>query len=346
MDKATTAKLDSVIAAAIQQTGIPGAIVGIWGPNGTYTSATGVADTATGAPMKADFHSRIGSVTKTFTVTALLQLVDDGKIGLDDPISKYVNGVTDGDRITLRQLAGMRSGLPDYTTSEQFATDYLADPKGGFTPEQLFAYIKDEPLKFTPGTEVDYSNTNTILLGLVVEKVTGDSLPNVIDAKILRPLGMDSTNFPTTNAFPEPHAQGYTNQTKDGTIAVATDWNPSWGWAAGAMISTLDDLRIWAPALAKGDLLHADTQQQRLQTVALTEGQEDAGYGLGLFNIEGWIGHNGSLPGYKSVAVYLPERDLTMVVLVNSDVEGDNTDLAGALVTPITEVISPDHIYG
>lgn len=345
MDSAITGQLDSIIDAAVNSTGIPGAMVGIWGPNGNYVKVAGVADTATKAPMETDFYHRIGSVTKTFTVTALLQLVDEGKIGLDDPISQYVDGVMEGDAISLRHLAGMRSGLVDYTTSEQFVMEYLSDPRRAFTPEELVGYVKDLPLQLRPGTTVDYSNTNTILLGMVIEKVSGSRLSDVIDTKIATPLGMEHTSFPMTNAFPTPHAQGYTNQTLDESVTAATDWNPSWGGAAGAMISSLDDMRIWVPALAKGDLLTDDTQKQRLQTVSLSEGDDSSGYGLGLFNSGGWIGHNGSLPGYKTVSVYLPEKDTTLVVFINTDIDGE-TDLTSALMVPITKLISPDNVYG
>ncbi|MFD9681592.1 serine hydrolase domain-containing protein [Rhodococcus sp. NPDC059969] len=345
MDSAVTDQLDAIIDAAVDSTGIPGAMVGIWGPDGNYVKVAGVSDTATKAPMETDFYHRIGSVTKTFTVTALLQLVDEGKIGLDDPISKYVDGVTEGDAISLRQLAGMRSGFVDYTTSEQFVMEYLSDPRRAFTSEELVGYVKDLPLQVRPGTTVDYSNTNTILLGMVIEKVSGSKLSEVIDTKIATPLGMEHTSFPTTNAFPNPHAQGYTNQTLDESVTAATDWNPSWGGAAGAMISSLDDMRIWVPALAKGDLLSDDTQKQRLQTVNLSEGDDSSGYGLGLFNSGGWIGHNGSLPGYKTVSVYLPEKDTTLVVFINTDIDGE-TDLTSALMVPITKLISPDHVYG
>lgn len=345
MDSAITGQLDSIIDAAVNSTGIPGAMVGIWGPDGNYVKVAGFADTATKAPMETDFYHRIGSVTKTFTVTALLQLVDEGKIGLDDPISQYVDGVMEGDAISLRHLAGMRSGLVDYTTSEQFVMEYLSDPRRAFTPEELVGYVKDLPLQLRPGTTVDYSNTNTVLLGMVIEKVSGSNLSDVIDTKIATPLGMEHTSFPTTNAFPTPHAQGYTNQTLDESVTAATDWNPSWGGAAGAMISSLDDMRIWVPALAKGDLLTDDTQKQRLQTVNLSEGDDSSGYGLGLFNSGGWIGHNGSLPGYKTVSVYLPEKDTTLVVFINTDIDGE-TDLTSALMVPITKLISPDNVYG
>jgi D-alanyl-D-alanine carboxypeptidase len=134
-------------------------------------------------------------------------------------------------------------------------------------------------------------------------------------------------------------------QTADGAEAVATDWNPSWGWAAGAMISTLDDMRIWAPALATGKLLDPATQQQRLQTVGAPGLPQQDGYGLGIFNLGGWIGHNGSLPGYQTVAVYLPEKQTTMVIFTNTDAGHDGEEPGTLLASVITEVVSPDHIY-
>ena len=156
---------------------------------------------------------------------------------------------------------------------------------------------------------------------------------------------MSHTNFPTTNAFPEPHAQGYTVQTADGKEAAATDWNPSWGWAAGAMISTLDDMRIWAPALATGKLLTPQMQAQRLQTVGAPGMPPQDGYGLGIFNLGGWIGHNGSLPGYQTVAVYLPEQETTLVILINTDIEYQGGEPSTTLATAITKELTPDHIY-
>ena len=205
--------------------------------------------------MKTDFYSRIGSETKTFTVTGVLQLADQAKLGLDDPIAKFVDGVPEGDKITLRQLAQMQSGLFNYSESPEFQQAMLADPRRPFTPQELLNFAFAQPNAFPPGEGFEYCNTNTVLLGVVVEKVSGQPLHDYVRDHILTRLGMSHTSFPTTNAFPEPHAQGYTVQTADGKEANATDWNPSWGWAAGAMISTLDDMHIWAPALATGKLL-------------------------------------------------------------------------------------------
>ncbi|MBV6755439.1 serine hydrolase domain-containing protein [Rhodococcus opacus] len=345
IDPGVADRLNEAIEKTMSMAAIPGAIVGVWGPDGDYVKAFGVADKSTGAPMETDFYHRIGSVTKTFTVTGLLQLVDEDKVALDDPISKYVEGVPAGDQITLRQLARMQSGLPNYTANKDFQQALLSDPMREFTPPELLSYAFTQPASFPPGQGFEYSNTNTVLLGLVVEKVSGMPLPEYVSQKILQPLKLADTSFPTTNAFPEPHAQGYTEQTLDEKEAVATDWNPSWGWAAGAMISTLDDLRIWAPALATGTLLQPATQAQRLETVTAPGLASDVGYGLGIFDIAGWIGHNGSLPGYQTVCMYLPETETTVAIMLNTDIPYEDSEPSTALAGAVTEVISPEHIY-
>ncbi len=319
---------------------IPGAIIGIWSPTGDYVRTFGVADKSTSSPMQTDFHSRIGSVTKTFTVTAMLQLVDQGKLRLDDPIAKYIPGVPSGDRITLRELAQMSSGLVTFDDVAEFADAYTADPHQTFTPEQTVGYALQQPLQFEPGTQYQYSNTNTVLLGLVVEQQSGQSLPDYLNEHVLRPLALAHTSFPTTAAFPQPHPQGYT--TLDGREQVATDWNPSWAWGAGNMVSTLEDMRIWAAALATGTLLTPPTQRERLESTVPMNPEGTAVYGLGLFNSGGWIGHSGVIFGYQTVALHLPQNQTTLVFFINTDVPHQASTI---LAQAITGVITPDHMY-
>jgi D-alanyl-D-alanine carboxypeptidase len=164
------AALTAAIPPAMRS--IPGVIVGVWQDGQPdYVRAFGVQDTATGAPMTPDLFMRIGSNTKSFTTTAILQLVDQGMISLDDPIAMYVPGVPNGDRITIRHLAGMRSGLFSYTNS--VIPQWPSDPQHQWTAEELLAVSFSQPPLFEPDAEFDYSNTNTVLLGLVVEEVTG-----------------------------------------------------------------------------------------------------------------------------------------------------------------------------
>ncbi len=345
LDTGTVRRLDAAIEYAMHAASVPGAIVGVWAPQGRYLRTFGVADKATGEAMSVDFFSRIGSVTKSFTVTALLQLADKGMVRLEDPIAKYVNAVPDGDHITLRQLARMESCLYNYTDNRAFERTVHADPQHQFSQADLLEFAFTEPPLCTPGTGFHYSNTNAILLGLVVEKVSGQSLPDYISEHLLLPLGLSHTSFPTTSAFPQPHAKGYTNWTADGREVDATDWNPSWSWAAGAMISTLEDLHVWTVAAATGEMLTAAMQRQRLETISEPGVTADIGYGLGIFNLAGWIGHSGTVPGYGTVAVYLPDQQLTLIILVNTDIRYRGNDPCMTLASAITKVISPEHIY-
>ncbi|MFF3773422.1 serine hydrolase domain-containing protein [Streptomyces sp. NPDC002232] len=339
-----TARLDRAVRDVMDETGVPGVSVALSAPGkGTYIRSFGVADKATGAPMDPGLYMRIGSETKTFTVTALLELADQGKVGLDDPISKYVDGVPNGDAITLRNLASMRSGLFNYSADEGFYKAFTSDPYRPFTPQQLLSYSFKHPIQFQPGAEFDYCNTNLILLGLVVEKVSGTPLNEYIQENVVEPAGLSHTVFPTDAAFPSPHAHGYTVQTASGKLEDATDWNPSWGWAAGAMISDLQDLRTWARVVATGTLLTPKTQAERLNVYP--SGIPGAGYGLGIFDVQGWIGHNGSLPGYESLTIYLPEAKATLVVLLNTDVLHDDNEPSTLFGQAITRVVTPDHVF-
>ncbi|AZM89771.1 serine hydrolase domain-containing protein [Streptomyces sp. W1SF4] len=340
---AVAARLDEAVRKVLEETGVPGVVVALSAPGkGEYVRAFGTADKSTGASMRADVNQRIGSVTKTFTVTALLQLVDAGRAGLDDPVGKYVAGVPNGDRITLRELAGMRSGLYNYSEDEGFFKALTADPRRPFTPQELLSYSFRHPVLFEPGAEFDYCNTNTILLGLVVEKLSGIPLNRYVEERVAGPAGLHHTLFPTDARFPEPHAQGYTDQTASGKTEEATDWNPSWGWAAGAMISDLPDLRSWAKTLATGTLLTPATQAQRLKVVEALPG---AGYGLGVFDVQGWIGHNGSLPGYQDLVVYLPQSRATLVVMLNTDVAHEGNEPSTLFGEAITRTVTPRHVF-
>ncbi|MFD9333629.1 serine hydrolase domain-containing protein [Streptomyces sp. NPDC060028] len=342
---AVARQLDEAVRKVMAEAQVPGVLVSLSAPGkGEYVRAFGTADKATGRPMATDLNMRIGSETKTFTVTALLELVDQGKVGLDDPIGKYVDGVPNGDRITLRELAGMRSGLFNYSADEGFFKALTADPRRPFTPQELLAFSFKHPVQFEPGAKFEYCNTNLILLGLVVEKASGEKLADYINHNVVEPAGLRHTLFPTGAEFPSPHAQGYTQQTASGKTEDAADWDPSWGWAAGAMISDLRDMRKWAEVLATGTLLTPATQAQRLKVTPAGD-LPDTGYGLGIFNVEGWIGHNGSLPGYQSLTVYLPGPKATLVVLLNTDVSYRGSEPSSLFGKAITGTVTPQHLF-
>jgi D-alanyl-D-alanine carboxypeptidase len=293
--------------------------------------------------MRPDLFLRIGSETKTFTATAVLQLVDQGLVKLDAPIADYLRGVPDGRHITVRQLLEMRSGLFPYTADTGFIHAFYANPHRQWTPQELLAYGFRHKNVFPPGAQFQYSNTNYVLLGLLVEKLGRMPLADFVRERILKPSHLDHSLFPFAAEFPRPHAHGYTDQTPTGAVADATTWNPSGAWAAGAMISDLRDMRRWAKDVATGTLLSPATQAQRVNFIPA--GFPGAGYGLGLFETNGWQGHNGSIPGYESAVVYLPAEGATLVVLLNTDILYKGAEPSTVFAHTITQIATPNHVY-
>lgn len=316
------ASLGAAARSSFKAAAAPGAIVGVRTPKGTWTEAYGFADPTTKAPMTTAMHVRIGSVTKTFTGTLILQLAEKHRLSLKNPIAKYVPGIPNGNKITLAMLANMTSGIASYYT-KPFLEKYFGDPETVFGPDQLIAYgVAASPI-FAPGAKFDYSNTNTILLGKVIEKVTGQPVAAILQHRILAPLHLTSTSFPGNSpALPSPYPQGYTLQ-GSGTPAHpanATDWNPSFGWTAGGLISTVGDMLTYDRALGTGQgLLSAAAQTERLDSFP-----KPVGYGLALGCIDGWVGHTGELPGFNTTVYYDTTSDTSVVVLVNSDIASGN----------------------
>src|SRR5215203_7072446 len=333
----TTTTTEDALNAALEQSfsesGAPGVVAAVQTPEYTWVETRGVADRTSEELMTPDVHQRIGSVNKTFTVSLLLQAAAEGLLSLDDTIDQYVEGVPNGDEITLRQMANMTSGIASYTFNEQFQEDLVSDPQRIWTPEELVQIgIEDSPA-FDPGTEFQYSNTNTVLLGLVLEQATGRPIGDLYREGIIEPLGLQETSFPERedSSLPDPQAHGYTLQIQDdGEPGEVTNLNPSWGWTAGAMISTVEDLLVYGRALGTGEgLLPPEQQAERLDSFlgGPPPLSADKDYGIGLVNDHGWLGHTGELPGYNTAVYYHPELDATMVVEINSDIpSGDCPD--------------------
>lgn len=282
--------------------------------------------------MRPEVHHRAGSVTKTFTATLLLQAEGDGLLSLDDTIDRYVTGVPNGTRITLRQLATMTSGVATYSDTKVFPGDPGVNPFRVWRPEELAKIGLEESPLFDPGTKFNYSNTNYVLLGLVLEKVSGKPIAELYRERIIQPLGLTDTAFPdlADRSLPDPRSHGYTLQGRSSGEKPrdATDWNPSWTWTAGMMTSTADDLLTYGRAMGTGKgLLTPQQQDERIDSLASDVPpfdkpplKGDFGYGLGLMKERGWVGHSGVILGYNTSLYYSPKLDAVVVVEVNSDI--------------------------
>jgi D-alanyl-D-alanine carboxypeptidase len=337
----TAVALHEAVETALEQTSASGAVVGIRSPEGTWVEAFGDADAATSTAMTTDIYQRIGSITKTFTGTLVLQLAQEGLLSLDDPISMYLDGIPNGDTVTLRLMISMTSGLASYTLDPGWQESYFANPTEVWTPDELLAIIKTLTPSFEPGAAYEYSNTNFVLLGLVAEKVTGQPIADLLQQRIIEPLELTHTVFPGESAdFPSPHAQGATLQATNATPeapANPTDWNPAWGFTAGEMISSIDDLLTYGRALGTGQgLLDPSEQEQRLSSFSADRETYSYGYALGC--VGGWVGHTGELPGFNSAIYYQTDSDTIVAVMTNSDISSGDCTRSPLLATNQTGI--------
>jgi D-alanyl-D-alanine carboxypeptidase len=356
-------RLEPSIEQVMHDNAIPGAVVLIEkAGEGRWLQTFGTAAVGGKASVRPDDHFRVGSNTKTMTATVVLQLVQEGKVQLEDPVSTYYSGVPNGDSITIAQLMEMRSGLADYMDDPAF----LQEPHKAWRPEELLALSFAKPVHFAPGAQWAYTNTNYILLGAIIEEVTGLSAPEAFQQRIFEPLGLARTSLParTDNTIPDPHAHGYMFEAEGtdidnmqltpeqqaaalaGTLEPAdvTDWNPSPGWTAGAVISTAEDMAAFTKTLVTGGLLDDRTQQLRLDSIQPVDpGNPDGiAYGMGLARIPpNLIGHTGKIAGFDSVAGYDPDAGLLVVILTNLNETPAAKDPAVQLLSPVL-----DQFYG
>lgn len=293
--------------ALVHTDGVPAALASVKDRGGrTRAYTAGVGDLATGAKVPRDGQLRMGSNTKTFTAVVVLQLVGEGKIGLDAPVDAYLRGLVRGDgidgrQITVRQLLQHTSGLPNYSK-------YLSDDIRYYDPRELLDLALQHKADFAPGTNWAYSNTNYLVAGLIVQKVTGRPLAEEIDQRVIQRIGLRHTYFPAPGEemIRERHPRGYYQDSAGAPLVDATEWDPSWAWAAGQMVSTNSDLNRFFSALLAGRLLpKAQLDQMRTTVPASYPFPAGARYGLGLVSTPlscGGVywGHGGSMTGYET----------------------------------------------
>ncbi|MBC7300151.1 MAG: beta-lactamase family protein [Nocardia sp.] len=305
---------------SIVQAGFPGAQAVITTADGERTVTAGVGDIDTGAPIPDRAYVRIGSNTKSFVASVVLQLVAEGKVELDAPVERYLPGVVqgsgnDGHRITVRQLLQHTSGLPDYLAggdpslrAEAGTQQIEPNPEvirlRHYSPTELVRIAMTMPPRHEPGARSVYTNTNYILLGMLIEQVTARPAATEIATRIIEPLGLRDTYFPASGdiGLRTPHPRGY--QDIDGARVDFTEFDPSWGDTAGAMIATGSDLNRFFIALLDGELLPPAQLEQMRRTVPFDR-MPSAGYGLGLVEQTTSCGkkavaHGGSIPGFDT----------------------------------------------
>ena len=317
----TIEKLQTAADKVMMENQTPGmmAYISVDGEGEGIYITRGVSNLDTNEPMNTNSYFRIGSITKTITTEAVLILVDEGKIDLNKPISFYLPelNIPSGDKITIPMLANMSSGLFDYSSDMNLWTPYInSNGEKVFTPEELLALSFSHPMLFEPGTEYNYCNANTVLLGLLIKKVTGKEVRDVFNEKIFQPLGMKNTFWPITNYLPYPYNHGYTSSLT-GSLMESTNWNTSWADAAGILISNISDMKIWTKEMYDRRLLSDKMKSERFAWIDDIPGIKYSGFGVE--KVFDWIGKSGSIFGYNSETWYNPIKKITIIINTNSN---------------------------
>ncbi|NQU74492.1 MAG: serine hydrolase [Candidatus Omnitrophica bacterium] len=351
-DTETQRRLEQVVETNLAECqgvkDIPGVVIGIWVPGrGRWVKAVGKSDIAKAEDIKLNDKFRIGSNTKTFVVTVLLQLADEGKLSLDDTLDKFSLGLgmPYENKITLRQLCNMTSGIPEFGENKELdETFYVKNPLKKWTPEEIVKAALVNPSTFSPGEGWYYTNTGYILLGMIIEKISGNKIEDEVQKRILDPMNLTSTSFPVSFAgMPCPYAHGYELDDNKNWQDV-TVYSPSLLWSAGAMISDMYDMKAWVKAYTTGTTNSKATQKERLTWVDTHKGK-NLTFGLGIGNTNGWLGYTGGTRGFNTAAYYLPSKDATIIVFINTtDYSKDNVSVANKIVHDLTQILFPDHV--
>ncbi|WP_330328424.1 beta-lactamase family protein [Streptomyces sp. NBC_00536] len=331
------------LTKALQNTldaGAPGALARYTGPDGVKSKTLGVQDTAYGTPMDVQSRFRIGSVSKTFSSVVLLQLVNEGRVDLDTPVNHYLPGLLPDDRITVRHLMTHRSGLSDYTNAmfENTVPGFEAVRNKVFSYQDLVTLSLAEPRTTEPGVSYKYSNTNFVVVGMIIEKVTGKPVEKEYDRRIIKPLKLRNTSYvhPST-AIRGEHAHGYLHPDEDGQPLVdSTEQTVSWAQTAGAVISNAADLNTFMSGLAGGKLLPA-RMLDLMTTMTPTDATNTRFYGLGLRRYDlscgtQVFGHTGTVQGFYTYAFATRDGKRSLSAMANTSNDGAaNTALGGTL---------------
>ncbi|WP_245547470.1 serine hydrolase domain-containing protein [Nocardia brevicatena] len=295
---------------AVVRSGAVGAIATLTENGATAVVISGLADIAAGTPIPADLpqHVRVGSITKAFTAAIVLQLVAERRIDLDRSIDTYLPGLltgdgVDGHALTVRKILGHRSGLPELPEMNEYEA---AQDGRTYTPAQEIAAALRHPAQFAPGTRFEYTNTNYIVAGMLIEAVTGHRYTDELRDRILTPLALRDTYLPATGetGLRDPHPTGYA--TVDGTVTDETRVEPSLPWAAGALVSTGADLNRFFLALTAGQVVPRTQLQQMLDGIDMGHG-DGMSYGLGIAYTQlpcglQYVGHVGSIHGFSAIS--------------------------------------------
>lgn len=362
------AALQAMLDATAKELLIPGAVILLHTPQGDFSVHYGTTLLGANIPPTAGTYFRIASNTKTMTAAVILQLAQEGKLSVDDPVSKYVAGVPNGANISIAELLEMRSGLYNYSNAPEMSAAIDRDPTKVWTSAELLAIAFAHPPNFPPGTDYEYCNSNYALLGVIAEKIGQKPLSQAMQDRLFGPLHMSHTELPApaVDTIPHPYSHGYlygsssvalrgeppySSEVKAaaraGTLRPTdySDVNHSFAAAAGGAVSTADDLGIWIEALVTGRVLNAKYQRLWLDSLRPEDPKKPQGqkYGYGISEMS-WgpntiYFHGGETVGFNSFMGYDPNSKVTLVVWTNLTLSLDDQPTANVIMLKVLDQI-------
>lgn len=326
-------RIDTIVTDVIKETGVPSASIAIvQGGKLVYTHAYGLARLEPPMPASTEMRYAVGSISKQFTAAAILMLQQEGKLSLDDPVGKYVPGLTRGDEVTIREILSHTSGYEDYWP-EDYVMVTMMNPE---TAQEIVDTWGKKALNFDPGTRWQYSNTNYVIAGLIVEKVSGEPLMKFLQGRIFRRLGMKSVWNVDEDKLTHADPTGYYRHAL-GPLRPAPAMGRGWTFAAGELAMTPHDLALWDESLLAQSVLSAESYKAMFTSVKLKDGSETH-YGLGemVRRLDGHkvIEHDGEVSGFVSDNEVLIDSDAAIAVTTNEDAVDAAASIAH-LVAPV-----------
>lgn len=348
-DAEIISKVDAIVAEHLKKPGSAGVSVGVARKGQVIVAkGYGLADVELDVPANKDTMFRIGSVTKQFTAAAIMRFVEQGKISLDDDLSKYLPDFPlQGNAVTIRHLLNHTSGIPSYTELDEW---FKLIPQE-LTHDEMLALVKDKPFDFKPGEKYKYNNTAYYMLGMIIEKISGKpptsgggGYAEHMQDEFFKPLGLERTTYGFNTPIIKNRAKGY--GATDGKLENAPPLGMSQPFAAGSLISTGEDLVKWSMALTSGKVVKPESFAMMSTPTVLPNGENTHyGFGLEIGEFEGHrsIHHGGGIHGFNSMLVYLPDDDVHIAVICNSPAgSGRITNDIAKAVLGIEKVVAKD----
>jgi CubicO group peptidase (beta-lactamase class C family) len=331
----------AIVEARSQQAGTKAVEFGMWLRNReVLTMALG--NSMTTVPATTDMHYRIGGIAETFMSTLLLVLVEQGRIGLDDKISRWLPQLLAADQVTVRMLVANTAGYIDYVTVEDFLKLQLAEPFRTFTDEELINYsVRNGKMNFPPGSSQQYSHTDNVILGQVIQRATRRSMKELYDENIFGPTGMKDTKFPDDQEIPSPVLHAFTMDRK--VYEDCTYWNPFWGSTPGLPTSNIHDLGKWGPILGTGRLISRAHFQEQIAPTSVGKGKNrpDLYFAYGFVVANRWIVQNPSINGYSGGFGYNLDNGVTIVVGATKSETATTDASAFEILREVVKYVTP-----